>query len=132
MKSLKIITALSGTALVVLGVGLAWMNPGKEAYEEYAVKKLSTYLKDEVCTQTPKQLEFLNPDPEFLKRQCQSLVDTGRPQIQQIIEQQTERQNWLIFSIYRTDINISPLLPAYHFETVGVLQQFLTYQAQQQ
>ena len=132
MKSLKIITALGGTALVVLGVGLAWTNPGKESYEEYAVEKLSTYLKDEVCTQTPKQLEFLNPDPEFLKRQCQSLVDTGRPQIQQIIEQQTERQNWVIFSIYRTDINISPLLPAYHFETVGVLQQFLTYQAQQQ
>lgn len=121
---------LGGTALVILGVVMALTNPDEVAYQDYAVERLSTYLKDEVCTQTPPQLEFLKPDPEFIQRQCKSLVDTGRPQIQQIIDQQTERQNWVIFSIYRTDIKFKPLLLDYHFETVGVLQKFVTYQAQ--
>ncbi|HBB33736.1 MAG TPA: hypothetical protein DDZ80_01230 [Cyanobacteria bacterium UBA8803] len=129
MKILQVFAGLAGVLLVGLGVSMALTNPGQDAYEQYAVEKLSTYLKDEVCSQAPTNLEFLQQNPEFLKRQCQTLVDTGRPQIQQLISQSTERQNWVVFSIYRTDLSMKPLLPGYHFETVGLLQNFYTYQA---
>ncbi|MCP2730662.1 DUF4359 domain-containing protein [Limnofasciculus baicalensis] len=132
MKILQLITGIGGVALVALGGAMALTNPPKNAYEEYAVQKLSTYLKDEVCIKAPNKLDFLPQNSEFLQNQCKSLVDTTRPQIQQIISQKTERQNFVIFSIYRSDLNVKPILPNYHFETVGIFQNFYTYQADKQ
>lgn len=135
MKILQLITGIGGVALVGLGGAMALTNPPKDAYEEYAVQKLSTYLKDEVCAKAPNQLDFLPKNSEFLQNQCKSLVDTTRPQIQELISQKTQRQNLIIFSIYRSDLNakaILPTLPDYHFETVGVFQNFFTYQANKQ
>ncbi len=104
---------------------MALTNPGQENYEEYAVEQLTTYLKEEVCTQN-----IPNTFENFLQRQCVSLVDTGRPQIRQIISETTQRQNYLLFSVYQTDLNVGPFLPAYQFESVGAFQQFYTYQAE--
>ena len=126
MKALHIVTAIGGVALAGLGVFMALTNPGQDAYEEYALEKLTTYLKDDACTQVPKPLGNL------LQRQCKTLVDTGRPQIQQIISKTTQRQNFILFSIYRTNLEIGPILPVYHFETVGVFEKFYVYQAQEQ
>ncbi len=105
---------------------MALTNPNQATYEEYATEQLTTYLKDEACTQAPKV--FSN----FLQRQCKSLLDTGRPQIQLIISKATQRQNFILFSIYRTNLDIGPYLPAYHFETVGAFQNFYVYQATEQ
>lgn len=126
MKVLQVITAISGTMLVGLGTVMALTNPGRDDYEEYAIETLSTYLKDEACPKAPK----ISGIGDFLGRQCKTLVDTGRPQIQQIISQTTQQQNFIIFTIYRTELNVGPILPVYHFETVGVFQKFYIYQAQ--
>jgi hypothetical protein len=126
MKVLQIVTGIGGVALAGLGVLMALTNPSQDAYEEYAVEKLTTYLKDDACTQVPKA--FGN----VLQRQCQTLVDTGRPQIQQIISKTTQRQNFILFSIYRTNLEIGPILPVYQFETLGVFENFYVYQAQEQ
>ena len=131
MKLLNLVTAIGGIGLIGLGALMALTNPSRDAYEQYAVERLATYLKEDVCTKAPDNLGILGQNPEFLQRQCKFLVDTGKPQIRQIIAKNTERQNLVLFSVYRTDLNISPLLPAYHFETVGVLQQFYIYQAQE-
>jgi hypothetical protein len=126
MKILQIVATLGGTALVGLAGWMVLTNPGQETYEEYATEQLTTYLKDEACTQVPNALE------NFLQRQCKSLVDTGRPQLEQIIAKTTQRQNFILFSIYRTNLEISPLLPVYHFETLGAFQNFYIYQAQKE
>lgn len=126
MKGLQIVAAIGGTALVGLGVSMALTNPSQDTYEAYAVEQLTTYLKDEACPQTPSFFGNL------LQRQCKTLVDSGRPQIQQIISQTTQRQNFVLFSIYRTNLNIGPFLPAYHFETVGIFQNFYIYQVDKQ
>jgi len=128
MKGLQVLAVLGGLALVGLGAGMAVTNPRQDAYDEYAVEQLSAYLKEEACSQVPK----LPQVEEFLQRQCKSLIDTARPQIKQIISEKTERQNLVLFSIYRTDLNIGPSLPAYHFETVGVFQKFYIYQVEEQ
>lgn len=98
-------------------------NPGQATYEDYAVEQLSKYLKEEVCPQAPEALG------SFLRRQCTILVDTGRPQIKQVVAQSTKRENFLLFSIYRTDLDVGTLIPAYSFETVGICQQFYLYKA---
>jgi hypothetical protein len=126
MKVLKIVAAIGGAAMVVLGVAMALTNPSQDTYEAYAVEQLTTYLKEEACMEVPSV--FGN----VLQRQCKTFVDTGRPQIQQIIAQTTQRQNFIFFSIYRTNLAIGPVLPVYHFETVGVFQNFYIYQAEQQ
>jgi hypothetical protein len=126
MKVLKIVAAIGGAALAGLGVAMALTNPSQESYEAYALEKLTAYLKDEACLQAPSV--FGN----VLQRQCKTLVDTGRPQIQQLISQTTQRKNFLFFSIYQTNLGIGTFLPSYHFETLGVFQNFYIYQAQQQ
>lgn len=101
-------------------------NPSQPAYEEYGVQRLIVYLKNDVCTKTPKTFESL------LKRNCTVLIDSIRPQMQQIFSKSTQRQNFIFFSVYQTDLSITPFIPSYHFETVGAFQNFYTYTVKKQ
>lgn len=125
MKVRQVVTAIGGVALVGLGVAMALTNPSRESYEQYAIEQLTTYLKNDACMKAPSI--FGN----VLQRQCKSLVDTGRPQIEQVISQSTQRQNFIFFSIYRTNLEVGPFLPAYHFETLGAFQKFYIYRAEE-
>jgi hypothetical protein len=68
------------------------------------------------------------------------LVNSNQSEIKQIISQGTERYNFVVFSIYQTELSItqvspflpSGLLPSYHFGTLAVGHQFYIYQAEQQ
>jgi hypothetical protein len=122
----KAVASIGGVALVGLGASMVLTNPGQDTYETYAVEQLTTYLKDDACMKAPSAFGNL------LQRQCKSLVDTGRPQIEEIISQTTQRQNFVLFSIYQTTLDVGPFLPAYHFDTVGVFQNFFVYQADEQ
>ena len=126
MKSLKTVTYIGAAALATLSVAMATSNPGQPAYEEYAVQQLSGYLKSDVCTKAPKILEGL------LQRNCAVLVDSGRPQIRKLVSDSTQRQNFLFFSVYSTNLSVNPLVPSYHFETVAAFQNFYTYMAEKQ
>jgi Domain of unknown function (DUF4359) len=108
--------------LTGLGIAMAITNPSQSDYEEYAIAQLTAYLKDNTCTQTLKDWD------NVLEHSCTMLVDVGRPQLQKIIADHTSDRNFIFFRIYRTEISISPLLPAYSFETVAALQKFYTYQ----
>lgn len=108
--------------LVGLGIAMTITNPSQSDYEDYALAQLTTYLKNNTCTQTLKDWD------NFLQHSCTLLVDVGRPQIQKMIADNTNQRNFIFFSIYRTEVSISPLLPAYSFETVAALQKFYTYQ----
>ncbi|NEN96533.1 MAG: DUF4359 domain-containing protein [Moorea sp. SIO1F2] len=123
MKISQVVTAFGTIVLAVVGGSMVVTNPGQATYEDYAVEQLSKYLKEEVCPQAPETLG------SFLRRQCTILVDTGRPQIKQVVAQTTKRENFLLFSIYRTDLDVSTLIPSYSFETVGICQQFYLYKA---
>lgn len=127
MKQLTIIAYTGAAAgLAALGVTMAKTNPGQVAYEEYAVQRLASYLKTDVCKKTTNFIENL------IRFNCEKLVDQANPQIQEIINRTTERQNYIFFSIYRTDLKISSWAPSYKFETVGAFDQFYTFTAEQQ
>ena len=124
IKSLQLSLGIGGIALAGLGGLMILTNPEQTAYEEYASDRLEYYLKENACEEVEKGLGNLFPGG------CNSLVNRLSPQLQQFIAQKTERHNFLFFSIYTTDLSVHSLLPGYHFETVGVLQNFYTYKGE--
>ena len=127
MKPLTIIAYTGAAAgLAALGVVMAKTNPSQVEYEEYAVQRLTEYLKSDVCKKTTNFIENL------IHFNCDKLVDSANPQIQQILSRTTERQDYIIFSIYRTDLKINSWIPSYKFETVGAFDQFYTYTAEKE
>ena len=106
--------------LILSGFILVITNPGQGNYEEYAAKKLNIYLKEDVCPEINQQLR--NP--------CRILVDFARPQLNLAIANQTQRQNFILFSIYETNLSIPSALPDYYFATLGIFDKFYTYCAE--
>lgn len=129
MKGLKLVGIVGAIAVAGLGIGMAATNPGREAYEEYASEQLAVYVKEEICPDLGKAEGSFE---SILQRQCQNLVDVGRPQLRQLVARSTQRQNFGIFSIYRTDLSVNPALPEFHFETLGIFQSFITYETRQE
>jgi hypothetical protein len=122
---MQLLGAIAGVTLACLGSVMAMTNPGQGQYEDYATEELTSYLKRSVCTKTAGSVK------EALSSGCKTLVDTGRPHLEYIIAQTTTRQNYVLFSIYETDLafNSSSVLPSYQFGTVGIFQKFYTYEA---
>ena len=46
------------------------------------------------------------------------MIDTGRGQVPRLIQETTQRRNYLFFSIYETDLFL------YQFETIGIFNDF--------
>ncbi len=107
--------------LGLFGLILLVTNPGQKKYENYAATSFSNYLKKDFCHKAKGQ------GGGFLASQCKSLVDVSRPQLEQFIATKTERSNFILFSIYETKVILFEPLPSYRFQTVGLLQQFYTY-----
>jgi hypothetical protein len=126
MKAWTIITSVAVAGIAVLGVTMAKTNPERAEYEEYAVQRLTTYLKTDVCKKTPNFLQ------NIIQFNCDKLVESVNPQMRDIIASTTKRQNYIVFSVYSTEIKLDNLLPNYKFETVGALDNFYTYKAEQQ
>ncbi|MBH8574306.1 DUF4359 domain-containing protein [Nostocaceae cyanobacterium CENA369] len=126
MKALTIMTYVGAAGLAVCGVTMAKTNPSQPEYEEYAMQRLTQYLKQDVCNKTSRLIENL------LHSKCDKLVDSANPQIKDILAATTQRQDFVVFSVYRTDLKVSAWLPSYKFETVGAFNNFYTYSAEQQ
>ncbi len=124
-KNGKIVGLMGGLLLGITGITMLFTNPNQKEYESYATEMLSDYLKQEVCTQIAQELGGI------LTSYCKTIVDTGRPQIQQIIGQKTVRANYLLFSIYDTKLFMPSPVPSYQFSTIGVLHNFYIYRAEE-
>ncbi|HEY9705793.1 MAG TPA: DUF4359 domain-containing protein [Allocoleopsis sp.] len=121
----KTILTICGVCLGVIGIGLAITNPSKNDYENYATEKITVYLKDKGCGQ-------LTPQLKFLASSCHNLIENAKPRIKDIIAQNTQQQNYLFFSIYKTNFSFPDIssLPSYNFETLGIVQNFYLYQSE--
>ncbi|GAA6623869.1 DUF4359 domain-containing protein [Scytonema sp. NUACC26] len=126
MRVLSIIVCVGVLGLATIGLAMARTNPKQEQYEEYAVEQLSEYVKDNVCKKTRNIFE------NIIKFNCTELIEAANPQIREIIAVRTERQDFLIFSIYRTDLTLNNWIPSYKFETVGAFDKFYTYSMEKQ
>jgi hypothetical protein len=97
-------------------------NPGEAGYRKYADEKIKTELKDTICTQVTEDLGA------WLESQCHILITTASPYLADAISQQTQRQNFYLFSIYQADLSLPAPLPKYHVATIGIFGNYYTYQ----
>ena len=117
---------IGGIIAISIGAIAFLTNPGEQQYLQYADATLKTKVKDKVCAQVSQDLGV------WLEGQCHLLINTASPYIAEVIVQQTRRDNFLLFSIYQTDLPLPPPLSSYHLETIGVFGNFYIYQAQKQ
>lgn len=118
MKKKNAIAAVTGTVLVGLGVLMAATNPGPESYHDYASQRLMEYLQENGCDRLP-----------IPKASCVAAIGSVQSDIEDIIRRRTQRQNFIFWSIYKTDLSLPlPIIPAYQFETVGAFGSFYTYE----
>jgi len=128
MTLLKLTTSLLGLVLLGLATATAITNPDQTAYEEFAAQKLGEYLQEDTCAKAGIALQA----------PCNSLVKSNQSQIQSLISANTQRQNFLFLSIYKTDMVpgkflpdfLGNTLPSYHFETAGALNNFHIYKVE--
>ncbi|MBD1911532.1 MULTISPECIES: DUF4359 domain-containing protein [unclassified Leptolyngbya] len=139
MKGWKVGVFGGAIALGVVGAILVATNPQQSRYNEYATAKLVTYLNDSFCADLP------NLFGNDLQEQCVELVAENHSELQEIVAENTQRQNFGVVSLYRTQLRTEELLPedvksfvpasmlpTYEVESIGGLQQFWTYRAEQQ
>ncbi len=135
MKVFKVGSFLFLMAIAGVGAAMAATNPGRDAYEDYAVEQLSEQLNERVCSDAPV----------FLSDACESVLESNQNWIRELVANGTQRQNFLLLSFYTTKLSSNDVinevlppsfsvtvdnLPSYHFETVGVFRRFYTYKAE--
>ncbi len=81
--------------LVALIVMMAVSNPSKERYIEHTVDRFSETGKSSVCT---------GVGDASAQQQCKFVVAQGKPLIRAFLENSTKQQNFLLFSIYTTEL----------------------------
>ena len=125
MKLARLGGMVLGVVLGVIAGILLTTNPNRQDYEQYASQRLTSYLKDNVCARAQASPEV----QALLRGYCKMLVDTGHPFLQEAIATKTTRKNFLIFSVYQTELSFPPPLPSYQFSSVGFLNKLYIYEA---
>jgi hypothetical protein len=116
--------ALGEVVLVGVGILMVITNPEQKAYEKYATQQIDNYVKENVCSQLSPGLS------NVLEGQCHAMLDVARPQLQETIAKQTTRQNFLLFSVYQTELSLPFSMLDYNFYTLGFCQNFFVYQTE--
>lgn len=115
---------LLGGTIGVLGV----TNPSPEQYADFAAQKAVNYLETEICTAS---LPIVG---NSFQDECVKTIQSPA-QVRSLMLENTQRQNYILFSIYKTDLNIQDLvpflpgnlLPQYQAESLGILTFFHTF-----
>ena len=81
-------------AVVVIGV-MAVSNPSKERYIEYATEQFSETGKTSICT---------GDLPIAAQQSCKFLISQGKGVIKTLVENSTKQQNFVVFSLYATEM----------------------------
>lgn len=135
MKNFKVGAYLAAMVFVGLGVAMAVTNPNQETYNQYAARSIAEYLQEKECIKIEDSLRDLC---KLLER------EQGQTLLRQLIADNTERQNFFLLSIYKTDLSTRDVVPSflsgllslpnlsYQFETVGLFSKFQTYRAERE
>ncbi len=99
---------------------MALTNPDRADYEVYAVEQLGNLATNQ-CDRVPAGFGTVLQDP------CRAAIAAIKPQIRPILAAATTRQNFILFSIYRSNISIPAANLNAKVETIGILDRFYTY-----
>jgi hypothetical protein len=103
-----------------IGGLMALTNPNRAAYEDYAVDRVSSLARDQ-CDRAPAGFGVMLQGP------CRAAVEAFKPQIRPLLAATTSRQNWIFFSVYKSDISIPAIDFKARVESIGIFNNFFTY-----
>jgi hypothetical protein len=113
-----------GLLAIVAGSGLgglmALTNPSRAAYESFAVDRIGDLAKDK-CDSAPDGLGV------FIQGPCRAAIEAYKPELRPILAAATSRQNWVLFSIYRSNIMVPIVNLQVRVESVGIFDRFFVY-----
>lgn len=121
LQSKKVLT---GVGIATVGIILGLSNPNQNAYSKHLAKETSLNLKENICSEAPEALGG------FIKAQCNNLASRGEPQIKRMINASTQRNNFLIFSLYETEMSIVRGTPSFEAEAIGFLGNVWVYRSE--
>lgn len=107
-------------ALIGTVGALTLTNPDRNAYENYAVDRVST-LATQQCQQSPANLGAV------LQLPCRAAVEAFKPNIRPLLAATTTRQNLFLVSIYRSSISIPAINFHAEVESIGLFNSFYSY-----
>jgi len=104
---MKLQSLLIGAAAIA-GV-MAITNPSKERYIDYATEQFAEKGKNSLCS---------SDMPLAAQQSCKFVISQGKSVIKPYIENSTKQQNFILFSIYATE------LPNKKLNTIAVFGNF--------
>ncbi|WP_103670128.1 DUF4359 domain-containing protein [Pseudanabaena sp. BC1403] len=97
--------------VVVVGV-MAVSNPSKERYIDYATEQFSETGKTSICA---------GDMPIAAQQSCKFVISQGKGVIKSVVENSTKQQNFVIFSLYETD------MPNKKYTTIAAFGNFIMF-----
>lgn len=132
------VTTGSHNCILALSASMAGVlfctNPSIEKYQAFAIAEAKDYLVDDAC---PRPIPFLGTS---LQDECNDFLQSEQstPIIRRMIDRSSKRQNFGLFSLYRTRLDMETIMPAlplglvpsYQLDAIGLGNQFMIYRAQ--
>jgi hypothetical protein len=114
------IVLLSIFAVCGFGGIAALTNPDRSDYEVYAVEKLADLAKNQ-CDRAPAGFGTILQGP------CRAAIESIKPELRPMVAKATTRQNFILFSMYRSNLSIPAVNLQLHVESIGMFNHFHTY-----
>lgn len=111
--------------LGALAIVLSVTNPSQDQYNTFAADTLQNEVRSSFCQ--AKELDnWLGDLGKALGDICETAIEQGRvvgqDDLEDFIEDNTQRQNFWVFSLYTTQI------PAVQVKTLGIFNRFIPIQ----
>lgn len=100
----RLLGALAVVALA--GLGLMATNPNEEEFERFASERVTEAALQEICHE--QGLPLL---ARLVVRDCPRLIESQRGLLGKLARAASQRRNFGLFSLYRTDLGGQRLLP---------------------
>lgn len=124
---MKVKAFIGIAGLGILAAVLIATNPGQNRYNMFAADALQNEVRSAFC-QAEELDSWLGDLGKALGDICETAVEQGRligqEDLEEFIEDNTQRQNFGILSLYTTEI------PAVRVKTLGILNRFFPIQQQ--
>ncbi|MGD1853411.1 MAG: DUF4359 domain-containing protein [Leptolyngbyaceae cyanobacterium] len=122
---MKVKAFLGIAGLGALAAVLVVTNPSQDRYNTFAAETLQNEVRSSFC-QAQELDSWLGDLGKALGDICETAIEQGRlvgqDDLETFIEDNTQRQNFWIFSLYTTQI------PAVRVKSVGIFNRFIPIQ----
>lgn len=118
MKRPATATYVGSAILALVGTYMAMTNPGQDDYNRYAAKVITEFVVQDLCQRSKDIPAILGAS---FREHCTTVARSSQASLEGLIANSTERQNFVFFSFYTTE------LPTRQVRALGLFNRFFLY-----